>query len=911
MKACGGLIVLLLVCSPLSAGGTILEVDLLQTVEGSFSDMAVDTAGRFYLVDSRHSAVLVIRPGHSVPLVEFDLLDTAGRPLRQAVSICILSDNGMAVLDRADRKAVLYGEDGLPRSEISLGDAEPQAIARDAFDRLLVLDRDGRVLLFGTDGLFLGVLGASSGDGRFFNSPRSLTCDDHGNVFVLQGEGGQFQVLNPVGQVKTTALSREEGLLFLRDPRDVFVDPAGFLFVADADLDRCLVFSMDGFLGTFGTEGVGEGRFREPVCVASDGRGHVALGDAANEVVQLFMVDRLVAAEGMALQNWLLPPKAEILAKVEDTWQAAGYDGERWAAIADGSLLLADSPGEEPEAEATGDEFRRLSAQSRTAWDGQGSVWTADQRDKSIWLWAPSGGKPHRVSVPDKSFRPVDVALSPWGDVAIADGRECRIGLFDPSGAWSAWLVASARSRPVAVAFAPDTTLWVGLENGTLLALDRGGGIVREIVLDTKAFGRPRDIGVDGGGHLLVLSSSSLTVVDPGGQVLMSVGSRDRGALQWREAVSLAFGAADTLWVFEPRERSMVALGFRHVNTGAIAGSVFPPHRATVWATTGGERVASADVVPPAGSFTIAGLLPGAYSIDVEGPGLIPLRNLGQASVSPGRIWDLGRWELKEAAIVTGRLVPPDAGVSAVLQGEESCTALSGDGGSLLFEGVAPGAYHLQVTRDGFLPYRGDALVLAAGDSVWIGDVVLTNTGAMELDVVAPGAEALWANLWSSEEGWTSHSGPGGEPLLIEDLRPGVYRVVMTAPGFHPDSSLSEVALGEGEVKVLSPLQLTPFPGESGNWSKTVDQGVRAYERADFPSAVSYLERAVASDRLSYEDHARALLYLGLAAVALAEDAKARAAFREMCLVSPGCTLPPEYSSARLEALLEQSRPFQ
>jgi hypothetical protein len=911
MRARGGLLVLLVVCLPAWGGGAILEVGLTQTVEGSFSDIAVDDDGRFYLVDPRRTAVLVLKPGINVPLVEFDLLDTSGRELRDAVSLCILRDGGMAVLDRAGRSVILYGPDGLPRGQFPLGDVQPRAIARDSFDRLVVLGEEGRVLLFGTDGLFLGYLGGGGEDARFFTHPRSLACDDHGNVFVLEGEGGQFTVLNPVGQAKATALARDEGLLFLRDARDVFVDAANFLFVSDAGLDRCLVFSMEGFLGTFGSEGVGEGRFREPVCVASDGNGNVAIADAANRVVQFFEIRELRGESGGALPNWLLPPCAHVFSAVDGEWQAGCRGDTWWAAVSDGALFLAERPGSAPQAEATGEDFRKLSREARVAWGREGLVWVVDPAQGGVWMWPPEAGGPRRVSVPEKSFRPVDLALSPWGDMAVADGREGRIALFDPAGAWSRWLPLPRRSRPLALAFAPDSTAWVGLQSGILLAVDREGTLQRDVRLDRDEFGEPRDLQVDAGGNVVVLGKSSIGVLDPAGASLLALGSRDRGSTRWEDPAALAFGVSDTLWVFEPRQRAMVALGFVHVSTGAIAGAVEPIRDATVWAVREDSRVASVTVTPPSGSFMIADLLPGSYSIDIEGPGLVPLRGLGRASVTRGKIWDVGLWELEVAATVAGRLIPPGGGTEVRLQGEEEWSVLSDESGAFVFNGLSPGSYRLEVDAVGFLPYRSAELAVAAGDSVWVGEVELTSTSAVELRVDAPGAETVWVNLWSSDRGWTTHTGPGDTPLLIDGLEPGEYRLVLCAQGYHPDSSFTSVELAEGERRVLSVVQLTPFPASSGDVTQTVDRGVRAYERADFPSAVSYLQRAVASGQLSYDDQSRALLYLGLAGVALGEENKATSAFREFCLISPGCTLPPEYSSARLEALLEQSRPFQ
>jgi len=72
-------------------------------------------------------------------------------------------------------------------------------------------------------------------------------------------------------------------------PRNVGVDSAGNVYVADRLNDRIQKFDNDGeFLAAWGMTGTDDGEFDQPAGVAGDAFGNVYVADSVNHRVQKF-----------------------------------------------------------------------------------------------------------------------------------------------------------------------------------------------------------------------------------------------------------------------------------------------------------------------------------------------------------------------------------------------------------------------------------------------------------------------------------------------------------------------------------------------------------------------------------------------------------------------------------------------
>ncbi len=111
-------------------------------------------------------------------------------------------------------------------------------LARDRLHRLYVLDRRGkRVLRYSAQGVPDVTVAASAG----WKRPEALTVDAIGNVYVLDRGSRRIEIFDSTGNRIATLGPTLPGGMELETPRDIAVDGAGRLIVADSKLGAILV----------------------------------------------------------------------------------------------------------------------------------------------------------------------------------------------------------------------------------------------------------------------------------------------------------------------------------------------------------------------------------------------------------------------------------------------------------------------------------------------------------------------------------------------------------------------------------------------------------------------------------------------------------------------------------------------
>ena len=170
---------------------------------------------------------------------------------------------------------------------------QPLGMTFDAAGNLYVTDvgeLPHRIRVIDPSGRQIRVLGLEDG----LNFPNGVAVDGNGNVYVTDGNNGRLLVFGQDGGI-VARVARGQGAGNLGLPRGVAVDGQGRVYVVDASGHMVLVYGQyeEGtsrleYLGSFGSQGVGDGQFSYPNGIAVDGRGRLYVADSMNDRVQLW-----------------------------------------------------------------------------------------------------------------------------------------------------------------------------------------------------------------------------------------------------------------------------------------------------------------------------------------------------------------------------------------------------------------------------------------------------------------------------------------------------------------------------------------------------------------------------------------------------------------------------------------------
>ncbi|XP_068680324.1 tripartite motif-containing protein 2-like [Montipora foliosa] len=181
-------------------------------------------------------------------------------------------------------------------------------------DKILVADRmNHRVQLFSDHGDYLNHFGEKGSRDHQLQFPRGLSIDSDGNIVVADRDNNLIKIFSLDGRF-LRSIGTEGSVIF---PHHC-IQQDNYLIVSDRG-DHCIkIFNREGrFLYKFGKQGIGDGEFDEPGCLAVDKAGHLLVCDSSNHRVQVFKLSgefvTKFGAYGRRAGEFNRPVSAEVL----------------------------------------------------------------------------------------------------------------------------------------------------------------------------------------------------------------------------------------------------------------------------------------------------------------------------------------------------------------------------------------------------------------------------------------------------------------------------------------------------------------------------------------------------------------------------------------------------------------------
>lgn len=280
-----------------------------------------------------------------------------------------------------------------------------------------------------TENGVLGIIGGRGlGQGKF-SYPRCITVEPSGSIFIID-KTGRVQRFSPQGEFETLWTMPE---IAGGKPVGLTVHKDGRIFVADTHYHRVSIFDRDGnSLGSFGTEGVGDGEFLLPTDVAIDDAGFIYVSEyQGNDRITKWSpaLEFVGALAEMPIEGRRLSRPAGIDIDRDQTLWIADACNHRIVHLSlDGDVLSVFG------------EFGEESGKLRYPYDitvtpedqlmvceyqGNRLQWFAKD-GRSLKTWGTSGRKPGEL------FAPWGATYGSGGVVYVVDSRNDRVQMVRP-----------------------------------------------------------------------------------------------------------------------------------------------------------------------------------------------------------------------------------------------------------------------------------------------------------------------------------------------------------------------------------------------------------------------------------------------------------------------------------------------
>lgn len=417
------------------------------------------------------------------------------------------------------------------------GAAPEGGLALDASGNIWVADTgNDRVKEFNEKGEFLTMLGSEGTGNGQLKTPDDVALDAKGNIWVTDHGNGRLEEWEPTtatveGEAHTpspgTTIEYNVPVSGTGAPHNMGAsDVAKWGQKAEeAPEEATAIFPPDSpqgwpvqnpvtYSSSFGSEGTGNGQFRDPEDVAIDSKGDLWVLDYLNNRVEEF-------GEG-----------GEYLTKFGSKGSGNG----------------------------------QISGANALATDSKGDVWVADTSNNRIEEFGSKGEYLTKIGTAgtgNGQFNgPEGVAIAANGNIWVSDTYNGRLEEFNEKGEFLK-VVGSHGSgegelgEPEEIAIGPKGNVWVtDWQNDRVEEFNEAGEYIREFGTEGTGhcqFVHPVGISVDSRGEVFVSDTQNnrVEVFNESGEYLTQYGSKGSGAGQFDYPVGIATGSKSELWVVD------------------------------------------------------------------------------------------------------------------------------------------------------------------------------------------------------------------------------------------------------------------------------------------------------------------------------------------------------------------------
>jgi DNA-binding beta-propeller fold protein YncE len=205
----------------------------------------------------------------------------------------------LLVADTHFYRVLVYDRDG--KILLQIGDGvQGTTPGRFGYPTDVVIDKAGnfyvseygendRIQVFSPEGKWLRQWGGHGYELGEFLRPRALAIDDEDHIYVADSTNNRIQVFDTEGKLLRVWGEKGDGPGQMYYPFDLAIGPDKCLYVCEYGNSRVQKFTLDGKpLGTWGEAGRGPGQLFNPWALAVDSRGAVSVIDSNNHRVQRF-----------------------------------------------------------------------------------------------------------------------------------------------------------------------------------------------------------------------------------------------------------------------------------------------------------------------------------------------------------------------------------------------------------------------------------------------------------------------------------------------------------------------------------------------------------------------------------------------------------------------------------------------